>query len=214
MKKIFYLLATIFILIISTSHIFAQNTTSNCDCDITIDDPSTPISPQTNTTICLEGNFTYTQGILLGANSTLCIGENVILTGNLDVTNYGDDSTTINNYGTIYSNFGSFFRNFNIYNYGTINTNLDFNANLNPYLLNNGTFISTNNYQTISSGTIDNNGILEFHNLTLNQNFNLNTTETSYINMSNNFDINGSHDFQGEIEVQNNMNICPISQHC
>ena len=205
--RIFYLLSSVFVLLININYSIAQNTSTDCNCDITIDNPSTSVSAENNTTICLEGNFTYTQGILLGSNSTLCVGENVTLTGNLDVTNYGDDSTTINNYGTIYSSFGSFFRNFNIYNYGTIETNLNFNASLNPYLYNNGSFISSNNFQTISSGTIDNSGILEFNGLTLNQNFNLNTTENSQIIANGNFNINGSHDFQGEIDVQNNLNI-------
>ncbi|WP_127844756.1 T9SS type A sorting domain-containing protein [Psychroflexus aestuariivivens] len=205
MRNLCFLINIFFLILYS--NVLAQNISTDCNCDITISNPNTSISVQSNTSICLTGNFTYTQGILLGSNSTLCVGENVTLTGNLDVTSYGDDSTTINNYGTIYSNFGSFFRNFNIYNYGTIDTNLNFNANLNPYLFNSGTFISSNNYQTISSGTIDNNGVLDFNNLTLNQNFNLNTTDNSQIIANGNFDINGSHDFEGEINVQNSLNI-------
>ncbi|MBT29121.1 MAG: hypothetical protein CMO01_05605 [Thalassobius sp.] len=162
-RSIYTLLA---LLALTVSSFSAQAQCSSCTITITVPS-SSGLSIADNDQVCITGTGTFSGNInMYGENSTLCIGENVIVTGNVGLN---DNTLTVTNYGTI--DIGSF--------------------SMQGTFINNGSFSSTN-FQLNSGSTFTNNGSLDVGNIKLNNGSTLNNNGTL---ASSNFNMNSNSTF-------------------
>lgn len=131
-----------------------SQSSSDCDCDIVITSNQNLPNNIANKTVCLQGDFIYSNNINLKNKTELCISENVIVTGAISgnwsqektIKNYGEFSPSNPNVSSI--------PNSEFYNNGIVNANINFNQGDNKVFYNYGEL--NGNILSFRSGSIHN----------------------------------------------------------
>ena len=187
--------------LVSSFNIYSQCST----CSRTITVPTTSgTNIADNENVCITGTGTISGYInMYGTNSTLCIGENVTVTGGIG---FNDATITVTNYGHI--NNGSLSLSGTVINEGSITTSGTFTVNNNANFTNNGD-MDVNSFKGNSGSTSSNYGTISSggFNLTSNCSFyNYNTDEGAiYIDGELKLSAGTSFGTDGPVEITGNL---------